>query len=222
MKWLMSDDAEHEFLLGVCASLYGQKVLVLGSSPSLRIPESFQSDWNIISMNASGVVAKEHGLPVPTVALFAVSSLLKMTPHIKVIQKNITGLAGHFVFVRMLSGGILKRSVRFFRSTRVLRRLNYNFDAASSIGPQLWKEITLDVMGEENVHLARNMSTGVFCIVLAIYAKAEKVSVSGIDPASIGHQYSSKGFERQHSNSDSRMLEFLVKNYPVEIYLPER
>jgi len=221
MKWLMSNDAERQLISEACAALHGKKILILGSSPNLRIPESFQNDWKVITMNASGVVAKEHGLPDPTVALFAVSSLLKVTPHIRVIQKKIMGLRGHFLFVRMLGGGLRKRSVRLFRSVGVLRRLNYTFEMASSMGPELWQEITLDVMGEENYHLARNMSTGVFCIVLAIYAGAKEVAVSGIDPSSIGHQYSSKGFERQHSNSDKRMLDFLVNHYPVTIYLPD-
>lgn len=219
MKFKSSDRV---LLESACELLYSRNVLVLGSSPSLKIPEEFNNNWSVISVNASGAVAREKGLPDPTVAVFAVSSLLKVTPHIRVIQEKIMGLRGHFVFVRMLGGGLLKRSVRFFRSVRKLRELNYEFDEASAMGPKLWKEITLDVMGEDNYHLARNMSTGVFCIVLAIYAGAKEVAVSGINPSSIGHQYSSKGFERQHSNSDRRMLDFLVSHYSVKIYLPEQ
>lgn len=222
MRWFMTKGEEEYFLSGVCALLHGKDVLVLGSSPNLKLPSAPPGGWNVISVNASGVVAREKGLPDPTVAVFAVSSLLKVTPHIRVIQEKIMGLRGHFVFVRMLGGGLLKRSVRFFRSVRKLRELNYEFDEASAMGPKLWKEITLDVMGEDNYHLARNMSTGVFCIVLAIYAGAKEVAVSGINPSSIGHQYSSKGFERQHSNSDRRMLDFLVSHYSVKIYLPEQ
>lgn len=220
MKWLKLVGMEREFLSEVCGSLRGKQVLVLGSSPCLQLPDMSQDNWEIVSVNASGIVAREKGLPDPTVAVFAVSSLLKNTPHIRVIQEKIAGLRGRFVFVRMLSGGLLKRSIRIMRSVRVLRRLNYTFGSASSMSPILWEGIALDVLGEDNYHLSRNMSTGVFCILLALYAKAKKVSVSGIDPASTGHQYSSRGFERQHSNSDSRMLAFLVENYPVEIHLP--
>lgn len=221
MKWLTSNSREHEFIAKISASLKDRRVLVIGSSPNLYFPENVHHGWKIISMNASGVVAREKGLPDPEVAVFAVSSLLKSSPHIRVIREKLQGLCGGHVIVRMLGGGWIKRSIRQLRSVRVLRKLVYKFDNASALGPKVWTEVVEDVMGKENMHLARNMSTGVFCIVLAVYAKAKEVAVSGIDPASTGHHYSTKNFERQHASSDKRMIDFLVKNYPVKIYLPD-
>lgn len=219
--WPTSNKREREFVAGISTFLKEKRVLVLGSSPNPSFPDDVHHNWTVISVNASGVVAKEKGLQAPSVAVFAVSSLLKSSPHIRVIREKIKGLRGDHVIVRMLGGGLIKRSVRLLRAKRVLRQLGYDFSSVSALGPKVWNEIVRDVMGEDSMYLARNMSTGLFCIVLAIHAKAEEIAVSGIDPTSTGHQYSSKGFERQHVNSDKRMLDFLVKNYPVKVYLPD-
>ncbi len=200
-----------------CSTIRGKKVLVLGSSPRLCIPGDFSEKWGLICVNASGRVALSNGLKTPDMTVIASSTLLKSTPEFEEVRENIRSLQSDVVLIRFLGGGILKRTIRTYRAKRTLASLEYQYEKAYGLSSEVWKSVVQDVMGDNDYSLARNISTGVFCVILAIYAGADKVIIAGIDPGSMGHAYSKTNFKREHVNSDARVLDFLRERYGVEI-----
>lgn len=201
-----------------CAALGGKNVLVLGSSPKLRIPGDFSEQWGLVCVNASGRAALSNGLKSPDITVIASSVLLKSTPEFNEVREHIRNLYSDIVLMRFLGGGIVKRTIRTYLAKNTLTSLDYKFEQAYGLSPVAWKSMIKRVMGKENYYLSRNISTGVFCAIVAIYAGAEKVMIAGIDPNSMGHSYSETNFKREHANSDIRVLEFLQDKYGVEIF----
>lgn len=200
-----------------CELLQNEKVLILGSSPNLNIPSDYFDKWKLVCINASGRAVLANNLRSPDLTVFAVSALLKSKPEFDEVRGNLSGLKSKYVFVRFLSGGFLKRMVRTYRAKKMLSYVGYKFDEVWGLSPTDWKSVVREVMGDEHLSLARNISTGVFCVILAVYAKAEKVVTAGIDPNSMGHSYSTTNFKREHANGDIRVLAFLQERYGVEI-----
>jgi len=201
------------------SAIRGKKVLVLGSSPRLCIPGDFSERWGLICVNASGRVAFSNSLKSPDVTVIASSTLLKSTSEFEEVRENIRSLQSAAVLIRFLGGGWLKRTIRTYHAKRTLASLEYQFEKAYGLSPKVWRSVVISVMGDKDYSLARNISTGVFCVILAIYAEAEKVVVAGIDPNSMGHIYSKTNFKREHKNSDARVLSFLQEKYGIEISL---
>lgn len=195
----------------------GKPVLVFGSAPNPIIPKEFNGEWKIICMNASGLAVKRGNLPHPDITIFSVSGLLRSASNYVEIRKNIKGLYSENVLIRMLSGSFLKHWLKMWRSKRVLRSLDYSYHNINCLGPAEWRAILLDVLGTEHMYLSKNISTGVFCVILALYLNSGKVVVSGINPDSTGHSYSSSNIWRQHSDSDKDTLLFLENNHNVEL-----
>lgn len=207
-----------KILGGAYSAIHKKKVLVLGSAPDLKLPDQYSSEWSLICVNASGKAALRYGLKNPDLTVFASSALLKNTPEFREVRSNILGLRCDVVLVRFLGGGSLKRVWRTLRGKGILRNQGYEFGELHGLSPQAWKRMVEGVMGQENYSLAKNISTGVFCIILSIYAGAESVAVCGINPNSIGHSYSKTDFKREHVNSDARVLKFLKEQHKVMVF----
>ncbi len=202
----------------VCETFRDSKVLVLGSSPRLNIPPDYTDEWKLICINASGRAALSNQLKRPDLTVFAISALIKPKPQFDEVREYVGGLSSRHVFLRFLGGGFLKRAIRTRRARKVLDTLGYQFDGLYGLPSAEWKSVVLEVMGEENYPLAKNISTGAFCVMLAIYSGAEKVMTAGIDPNTEGHSYSKTDFKREHKNSDVRVLDFLQERYGVEVF----
>jgi len=198
-------------------AMHGKDVLILGGSPNLKLPSDYTKEWCLVTVNASGAVAKKHSLEVPGLAVFAISALIKSESKFAEVRKYTSGLEANTVLLRMLGGGTIKRFLRVRRAATVLDRSGYRCQHITGLYPEDWRVVITQVMGDEHQKIARNISTGVFCVLLAIYSGAKRVVVSGIDPESIGHSYSKSNGLREHSNADIRTLSYVMDNYPVEV-----
>lgn len=198
-------------------AVQGKEVLILGSSPNLKLPGDYTNEWCLITVNASGSVAKRHNLGMPGLAVFASSTLIKSDSKFAEVRKYASGLEADTVLLRMLGGGVIKRFFRVRKAGSVLDGSGYKYQHISGLYPDDWKGVIKKVMGEDHEKIARNISTGVFCILLAIYSGADHVVVSGVDPGSKGHSYSKSNSLREHSLADTRTLSYIMENYSVEL-----
>lgn len=203
----------------VYTAMRGKNVLVLGSSPNLKLPDSYNKEWCLVTINASVAVANGHGLGIPDLSIFAASVLLRNDDKFVEVRKYLTGLKSESVIIRTLGGGFIKNMMKIMKAKAVLKKINYKSRNVAVLPPSSWQSIVCEVMGDENVEMAKNISTGVFCVLLAIYSGASYVVVSGIDPGTDGHSYSSINRGREHKSADARVLAFVGKMYDIKILI---
>ena len=180
----------------------GKSCLVLGSAPSATLPAD--GDYSrCLCVNGSPVVAKRNRIEVDVTVVVGFTTSMKKDISALTMEK----LRGHHSdTVVFVSAGDT-----FEKGLAGLQRQRFSFHEALEVTAIERAVIVGGVCGQE-FGLGRRderVSNGVFTIVLALWAGASRVLVSGIS-LSGGHDYAS-GTPRYHVEGDRLCLQELAK-----------
>lgn len=185
--------------------LNGKSCLVLGSAPCAKLPSS--EDFSIcLCVNGSPFIANKHSIPVDLTVLVGFTTSMKKEISALSMEK-LRGIHSRELLFISAGDSIENCVVK-------LREKDFTFDGISEIDPLERAAIIGMVCGEELGLGKRDdrISNGVFTIVLALWAGAKNVIISGISLEG-GHDYA-KDTPRYHLNGDTRCLTLLAQRYP--------
>lgn len=183
--------------------LKDQSCLVLGSSPSAKIPSLTDFD-RCLCVNGSPYIAHENSLIIDVTVLIGYTTAMKKD--ISALSMNkISGI--HTNELLFVSAGDT-----FENCLEKVKELDFTFGSASELSPLERAAIIGEVCGVEFGLGPRDerISNGVFTIIAALWAGARKVIVSGIS-LSGGHHYA-QGTPRHHLIGDEACLKLLGKS----------
>ena len=193
--------------------IYGP-CLVLGSGPNPAIPAGFNKTWSLLTVNASQASIKD----------------LNMQPAVTVISDQMLGnsaanIAGKEALKNSKTSRLvlINRRYAVSHAKRILRTLNYCYEELSVISHWGRSRIAYEVL-KEYVALGsgeQKISTGIFASLLALYAGANQVVLSGFSFSIDGHAYNTLNHKRSHISSDKTAL-LLARNKGLPFYTPDK
>lgn len=178
--------------------------LVLGSAPSLKIPLN-SGFTRCLCVNGSPVIAQEYSIPIDLTVLIGYTTAMKKDISALSMQK-IAGI--HTRELLFVSAGDV-----FESCIEKLNERNFTFDSASELSPIERASIIGEVCGIELGLGNRDdrVSNGVFTVLLALWAGASSIIISGIS-LNGGHHYL-EGTPRHHLSGDVICLKLLAERY---------
>jgi hypothetical protein len=188
--------------------LSGHRVLVLGSAPTVVIPDNYSVEWRLVCVNASGRVAQRYDLGIPALTIVTMGGLRKGGVANLSMRSNLSGLKTKTVLVRSIKAGSIRNLILGYQARAVLAKCGFSYEKCLIGGARDSDAVLSGVLGV-NAIKANNISTGVFSVLLAAHSGAEEVAVAGIDPSSTGHAYDDKGLNRQHVRADQEVIDLL-------------
>lgn len=184
---------------------FSTPVVVVGSAPTASMPVGFNASYRVISINGSQVVSHAWGRSKPDVTILT--------------GKQIRGENTNAVSVRNVLNGKATGLLLMFwngtadEATAGLRRLDYRYDDFRILTKRERMAMHYTSLGTLNRELSRDerFSNGITGVLYALANKAPAVIISGINPASSGHIYNEANLKRQHADTDSLVLQSLIK-----------
>jgi len=185
---------------------------VLGSAPgSPLLPDGFNEDWSVITVNASSVIAMQLGIMKPDYTVMSGRML-----HEKPANREAKSVIKDGCTKRLIL--IERGAVDRGQAQEILNEINFNFDEYYPITHMQRAKITYKTTGRNLSFYAgkRKISTGLFAVVLAFHLSAKKVILSGFSLSQDGHYYSNTNLARAHRDMDRYLLNRLIdKGFPV-------
>ena len=195
-------------LKNLSSKVKNKNVLILGSAPTSNIPKEYSNQWILICINASGYIAKKKKLANPDITLMTIRAVINRDLSNLEAQYNLKGLKTDVVILRYVKNNLIKIIYRLFLVKKFFKANDFTYNSFYKFPPKVWKPIINEIMGEDS-HMANNISTGVFAILLAYSLGASRVYSSGINPKQDGHAYSKYNLKRSHKLQDVKVLKFL-------------
>ncbi|NTJ42960.1 membrane-anchored protein [Agrobacterium larrymoorei] len=191
--------------------------MVVGSAPNSTKPADFGSSYMVISINASQIVAKKWGVEKPDITLMMFHQIEGKYKNAQEVRRVLNGeRTGHLCML------LWRHDLR--RLQEGLARINYGYDALSMVDRYSRVALVRAMTGKLNFEISpeSKYSNGVIAVMLALHSGAERVVISGINPASTGHVYNSENLYRKHSGPDLEALQHMQqKGLPVYTADPE-
>lgn len=183
------------------ASIRGRNVMVVGSAPNSTRPTDFGLSYLVISINASQVVAKDWGVGKPDITLMMFHQIEGKYKNAQEVRRVLNGeRTGHLCML------LWRHDLKRLKDG--LARMNYGYDTLSMVDRFSRVALVKAMTGKLNFEISpeSKYSNGVIAVMLALYSGAERVVISGINPASTGHIYNSANLHRKHSGPDMDAL----------------
>ncbi len=198
-------------------AIHGRPVVVVGSAPNSTRPVDFGPSYLVISINASQIVAKNWGVEKPDITLMMFHQIEGKYKNAQEVRRVLSGeRTGHLCML------LWRRDLK--RLQDGLARMNYGYDKLSLFERLPRVALVRAMTGKLNFEISpeSKYSNGVIAVMLALYSGAERVIISGINPASTGHIYNSENLHRKHSGPDMDALRHLLqRGFPVYTADPE-
>ena len=183
------------------------------------MPRDFSTDWRLICVNASGLIANRFGFRTPDLTVITMGGLRKGGPANVNMRRNLRGLRTDVALIRSSKSNFIKNYFLGYRSRWLLSKQEFKYEQCAIATPADSAKVVAAVL-EEDAPVAHNISTGVFCILLAAHVGAKRIVIAGIDPSSTGHAYDQDMLKRQHSGEDRVVLSLLRRDprfsFPVD------
>lgn len=184
--------------------LSGEKCLIVGSAPGASLPPLHEYS-KCLCVNGSPYIANKHSIPVDLTVLVGFTTSMKKDISSLSMEK-LSGIhSQELLFIS--AGDNIENGISELKSN------GFTYDRISEINPLERAAIIGEICGEELGLGKRDdrISNGVFTIVLALWAGAEKVIISGFSLQG-GHDYA-KDTARYHLNGDTKCLGILARQY---------
>ncbi len=179
------------------ASIKGRRVVVVGSAPNSAKPFDFDESYMLISVNASQIVAKNWGVTKPDITLIMFHQIEGNSTNAKEVRRLLKGeRTGHLCML------LWRHDLE--RLKQGLRRIGFGYDKLTMVDRLSRVALVRAVTGKLNFEITpeSKYSNGVIAVMLALHSGAERVVISGINPASTGHIYNGENLHRKHSGPD--------------------
>ncbi|TPI12458.1 hypothetical protein FJW06_17000 [Mesorhizobium sp. B4-1-3] len=180
--------------------------LVMGSAPNFRLPEGYDADWALVTVNASQLLAETFGLPVPDVAVIRRGILVGGGEQDCYKRDLLKGRQAKHLIIPVWADVEDKLKVG-------CRSFNYQYDTLQALTKWQLANIVWRLSGK--YHLSRRwhrkISTGAFAILLARFAGFAPVVVSGFSLSQAGHGYDTRNAFRYHADEDAALLRLVVR-----------
>lgn len=184
----------------------GETCLVLGSSPDIELP-SRRLFAKCLCVNSSGFLAWRRKGIIPDLTVLNGYTTLAKTPVALANLERLQGLqTKDLLFVS--SGDTIQHA------TSQLSQIGYRFSQKNEINPIERAFIISEVCGTELGLGKRDqrISSGMFTAVLALWAGADKIILSGFSLGE-GHYFQSET-PRYHIDADQKCLSHFSKSFP--------
>lgn len=182
--------------------------LLLGSAPGAKQSPDFDSDWALVTVNASqACLPASQGL-IPDLTIMS-DGMLGSSEANQVAQCVLKGART----VRLV---LISRAMQPRVATQHLNTLGYSYEKLICLSHWGRAKIVYDVLGE---HLGvgdggDKLSTGVFALLLLIRSQVKPIVTSGLSLVTDGHAYDkSNVFPRAHKDVDRHALGLIAKQY---------
>ena len=185
----------------ILSLIAGRSCLVVGSSPTVGIPDYLATDIDVvIGANGGAAIAHDHGLKVDILATTSYLFRPLPTDQETYTVKSLGGLSPDYVLVDEQCGPL--DNVRAAIWDRGIEHSNEIY----GVGVPNREDVVYGATGGRWW-----VSTGVWAICLALSCNANRVMVTGISPGVSGHH----GMEldtlsRQHNEADKACLAAMV------------
>lgn len=197
--------------------------LVLGSAPNPHLPTI--SNYDLICVNSSGLIAKELGLGKPKLTVMGGFKLVH--PNLEEDRKVLHGLSTEYLI-------LIRHTLPIPRveAEKLLAALNYHYQQFLTV--DFWdracmiRKVTGKRLGGEDTPNASRQGTpnmasnGIFAACYALYHGAPEIILSGISLTKDGHYYSEQNRRRRHTSFDLTAIKSMVeRGWPVKTSEPE-
>ncbi len=181
-------------------------VVVVGSAPTATKPFGIDPSFCIMSINGSQFHLDAWGVGDPSVTF---------------IQRNqIEGKGDNAVAVRRVLRGrrtgllhILRWKHNRSRLIQGLTNMQYDYNDLRLLSRNDIMALHEAIFGHPHLEIEaeKKFSNGITAMLYAFNSGAQKVIMSGINPASAGHAYNDLNLKRQHASVDVEVIQSLVK-----------
>jgi len=190
---------------------WSRPCLVLGSAPNPHVP--VLEGMDVICVNSSGYVARNLGLPTPSLTVLAGFKLV--LPKLAEDREALRGLRTKTLLLIMKF-----RDWTAERAAEALAALDYRYDELVTISipdrAEIIRSTTGRRLGGEDGRPAEGVSNGLFAACYVLHAHAPKVVFAGISVTRNGHEYSVQDRARVHIEPDKTAIAcLLARGYPL-------
>lgn len=184
---------------------FSTPLVVVGSAPTASMPVGFNASYRVISINGSQVVSQSWGRAKPDVTILTGKQLRGENTNAVSVRNALSGQATGLLL--MFWNGTVDEAAA------ELRNLDYRYDEFRILTNHERMAMHYASLGTLNRELSRDerFSNGITGVLYALTNKAPAVIISGINPASSGHIYNEANLKRQHAETDSHVLQSLIK-----------
>ncbi|MCA0027696.1 MULTISPECIES: hypothetical protein [unclassified Mesorhizobium] len=180
--------------------------LVMGSAPNFRLPQGYDADWALVTVNASQLLAETVGLPVPDIAVIRRGIFVDASEQDFYKRDLLNGRQAKHLIIPVWPDveDKLKAGCRTF---------NYRYETLQALTKWQLANVVWQLSGKYHMFRGwhRKISTGAFAIILARFAGFAPVVVSGFSLSQAGHGYDTRNAFRYHANEDAALLRRVVR-----------
>lgn len=181
-----------------------RKCLVVGSAPSVNLPIGYKFEGPVITANGGGDIARSAGLAIDTLVTTSFLFSRRGSKSEQATKVAMSGLRAKHILVDDTADGQIC-------TAQVL--LNYGINSTHLLDPVFMDPGLRNAVTEAVCGRPLRISTGMWCICLALYGGASSVVTAGID-----FRYSSSGHydmpwddsRRDHVYEDNLCFNILV------------
>jgi len=180
-------------------------VVVVGSAPGSTPPHGFPSQYHVVTVNASQIAAQRWGLAVPDMTFMQFSPIMNTDLHGQEFRQVLSGKQTKSLYALLWSDGEVALQKR-------LDSFGYSFDELYMVTRYERMALLDKVCGIKTteVDVRRKCSNGINAVLFALYHGAPAVIISGINPSSAGHSYSSSDLPRLHAETDRQIIKMIL------------
>jgi hypothetical protein len=181
-------------------------VVIVGSAPAAAMPVGLDDTFTIITVNASQYNARKWGVTVPDVTFMQYNQIEGTTENAINVRRILNG-------ERTKSLYVLRWPHDLDRLEKGLRNINYRYEQLNTLTRYDRMALHKHVLGYLNLERSQDekFSNGITAVLFAICNGAQNIILSGINPNSSGHSYSSGNLKRYHASADKDILIALKK-----------
>ncbi|MCA0000569.1 MULTISPECIES: hypothetical protein [unclassified Mesorhizobium] len=180
--------------------------LVMGSAPNFRLPQGYDADWALVTVNASQLLAETVGLPVPDIAVIRRGIFVDASEQDFYKRDLLNGRQAKHLIIPVWPDveDKLKAGCRTF---------DYRYETLQALTKWQLANVVWQLSGKYHMFRGwhRKISTGAFAIILARFAGFAPVVVSGFSLSQAGHGYDTRNAFRYHANEDAALLRRVVR-----------
>lgn len=193
------------------SSLFRNPVLIVGSAPVSHLPDGYQPNYHLLTINGSQSVTTGWGLADPDVTFLQYRQVYGSNDNAVAVRKALKDQSTGHLYV-----------MRWTQSRKELEdglaAFNYSYGHLHIVNRLQRMALFKSIMGYLNTEddLETRFSNGVTAVLYALASGARAVIITGINPASQGHIYNNLNLGRQHSQTDHDVLVALLRaGHPV-------